>query len=71
MLSHEKIVYRQLSSVFGNGGKGFPKYYEAGRSDSYHYLVMEKMSASIEDIFVKMDRKFSIKTVLEIGVQGV
>lgn len=40
--------------MYGNGETGFAKYYEHGKTDKFSYIVMERQSASIEDIFIKM-----------------
>lgn len=56
MLHTEKKVYRLLTAMYGNDGgeTAFPKYYEYAKTDKFNFVVLEKLSASIEDIFVKL-----------------
>lgn len=48
---------------------GIPKIYEMLQTDDYNILIMELLGESLEDLFNKYDKKFSISSVLFIGLQ--
>ena len=50
---------------------GFPRIYWFGQicNNKYHCLVMELLSDSLEQLYNRCNRKFSLKTVLEISFQ--
>ena len=53
------------------GGKGIPDFYLFGYSDSFNILIMELLEKTIENIFEKNNKKFSIKTVAILSIQLV
>jgi len=70
-LSHEKSIYKKLQGSSINGVPEIYDYYENYKlhDGSYNILVMELIGSSLEDLFDKCDRKFSLKTVLQIAIQ--
>ena len=57
-------VYRELK-----GCHGVCKIYHYGVQDPFNVLVMDLLGPSLEDCFNKCDRKFSLKTLLQIADQ--
>ncbi|XP_037940927.1 casein kinase I-like [Teleopsis dalmanni] len=64
MLEKEFNLYRKLS-----GGIGFPKILYFGKEKIYNVLVMDLLGPSLEELFNFCERKFSLKTILMIGIQ--
>jgi serine/threonine protein kinase len=48
---------------------GFPKVYSFKEQDGYYILIEELLGLTIENIFEKLNRLFSIKTVAILGLQ--
>ena len=65
-LKIESIALERLK-----GGKGIPDFYLFGYSDSFNILIMELLEKTIENIFEKNNKKFSIKTVAILYIQLV
>ena len=63
-LRHEYKVYRELVNCHG-----FCSVYYFGQQDNHNVMVMDLMGLSLEDLFNKCARKFSLKTVLQIADQ--
>eukprot|EP01041_Mallomonas_annulata_P008380 gene8380-17283_t len=63
-LRHEYKVYRELASCHG-----FCRVYHFGTQDSYNVMVMDLLGPSLEDLFNKCNRRFSLKTVLQMADQ--
>ena len=63
-LRHEYKVYRELVNCHG-----FCSVYYFGQQDQHNVMVMDLMGLSLEDLFNKCARKFSLKTVLQIADQ--
>ena len=63
-LRHEYKVYRELIACHG-----FCSIKHFGSQDNYTVMAMELLGPSIEDLFNKCNRKFSLKTVLQIADQ--
>ena len=49
--------------------KGIPEIYYFGTYQNKNVMVMEKLGPSLEMLFNKLDRTFSLQTVLLIGIQ--
>lgn len=47
---------------------GIPRIYELIQTDDYNIMIMDLLGNSLEEIFNSVDRKFSICTVLYIGI---
>lgn len=64
-LKHEYAIYKLIS------GPGTPKVYDYGKIEykgsSSYCMAMELMGPSLEKLFNKLGRKFSIKTLFLIG----
>lgn len=63
-LRHEYKVYRELTNCHG-----FCSVYHFGIQDNYNVMVMDLLGPSLEDLFNKCSRRFSLKTVLQIADQ--
>ena len=54
-------------------GKGFrtgiPKIYDFIQTPSYNFMVIQLLGPSLEDVFVKHDREFTLNTTLKLAVQ--
>ncbi len=61
-LRHEYKVYRELQNC---PGFGHVHYFGTYKANSV--MVMTLHGASLEDLFTKCGRRFSLKTVLQIG----
>jgi casein kinase 1 len=64
-LFFEAKLYNYLSSE--KEDKGLPRVVTSGTDGDYNYLVMDLLGLSLEDLFQKHQRKFSLKTVLMIA----
>ena len=65
-LIYENKIYKLLQ-----GGYGFPKIYDFTTEHNYNILVMEMLGNSLENIFNKYHKKFSLLTCLMITDQIV
>ena len=65
-LEHEHEVYKSLAC-----GLGIPSIYWFGTEGEYSAMVLEHLGPSLEDIFHRFNRKFSLKTVLILADQMV
>ena len=63
-LRHEYKVYRELAN-----SHGFCSVYHFGTQDNYNVMVMDLLGPSLEDLFTKCQRRFSLKTVLQLADQ--
>jgi serine/threonine protein kinase len=83
-LPYEARVYRVLEvGSFGaravdthasperllQGMRGAPKLHWCGRESGYNVLVVDLLGPSLEDMFNFCGRKFTVKTVCEVGLQ--
>jgi serine/threonine protein kinase len=63
-LRHEYKVYREITAC-----PGFASVYYFGQQDNYNVMVMDLLGPSLEDLFNKCNRRFSLKTVLQLADQ--
>ena len=66
---HLKSESRILRSL--QGGTGFPTMYWYGEEGDFNIMVLDLLGASLEDIFQRSPRRFSLKTVLMIADQAI
>lgn len=72
-LRYESKVYYYL----GSGGTlsltqaGVPKVHWFGTEGDYNVLVIDLLGPSVEELFAKKKRRFSLKTVLMLAAQMV
>ena len=66
MLKHEYDVYRRLAD---DNATGIPKCLWFGNKGGRYLLIMEKLGPSLEKLFSLCGQRFSLKTVLYIGIQ--
>ncbi len=67
VLAREYQVYKQIWTE----DCGLPEIFACGKKDDYHYLVMQILGSSIEELFTRCSRSFSLKTVLMLGDQMI
>jgi serine/threonine protein kinase len=60
-LQYESVIYRELE-----GGVGIACIFIFGQEGKYNVLGMERLGDSLEDLFQRQRRPFSLKTVLMI-----
>jgi len=65
-LAHEWKLYTSLA-----GGVGIPRVYWHGQVGKYNCMVMEMLGLSLEDLFKRRDKQFSLKTVLMCADQMI
>ena len=65
LLEHEYNIYK---NIYDNQLK-IPKIYWFGKQGEFTILVMQYLGESLEKLFDKCGRKFSLKTTIMIGVQ--
>lgn len=65
-LHSESRVYKILS-----GGPGIPKLHWMGVEGTYNVMVIDLLGLSLEDLFAKCNKRFSLKTVLMLADQMI
>lgn len=63
-LKTEKYVLEAMSGI-----EGFPKIYSFGTQHDNNYLAMELLGPNLSDLFEFCKQRFSLQTVLLIGIQ--
>ena len=75
LISHETSIYQHLltrkSEHFYQGRAGIPYHYWTGTQSDYNILVMEKLGDSLETLFNKCHRTFTLKTTLMLADQMI
>lgn len=67
-LLDEYKIYRLLNKRGFKSGQGLPYIYSLIQTPKFNMMVMELLGSSLENLFVKSDRKFNIETVLLLGI---
>lgn len=65
-LQQESKIYKTLQ-----GGPGVPWMMWSGKKDGYNVMVIDLLGPSLEDLFRRCNRHFSLKTVLLLADQMV
>ena len=65
-LQQETRIYKTLQ-----GGPGVPWMMWSGKSGAYNVMVTDLLGPSLEDVFRRCNRHFSLKTVLLLADQMV
>ena len=63
-LSNEKVVYNILS-----GSTGVPSIHYSGTEGDYNVIVMDLLGPSLSELFLRCNKKFSLKTTLMLAQQ--
>ena len=71
---HQRLKYEASVLKYLNGGEyppplGIPALYDFIQNEEYHYMMMDLLNPSLEDLFELCNRKYSLKTILSLGDQ--
>ena len=67
-LIDEYKIYRLLNKRGFKSGHGIPYIHNLIQTPKYNMMVMELLGSSLENIFIKCDRIFTLETVLLIAI---
>ncbi len=70
-LFFEAKLYQYLLKDVSGDEKGIPRVYYCATEGEHNLMVMDLLGPSLEDLFNVCNRKFSLKTVLMLGMQMV
>lgn len=70
-IDFETKLYRYLNNDETSAGKGIPRVYFNGTDNFYNVMVMDLLGESLEDLFNRSHRKFSLKTVAMLADQMI
>ena len=65
-LKYETSLIRYLQ-----GSEGIPQYYYSIKLNDFYFLIMELLGPNLENILNQMNRHFSIKTIIYLGIQMI
>ena len=68
---HPQLAYESKILKYLQGGVGVPNVYYYCNKGAYNFMVIDLLGPSLEDLFIMCKRKFSLKSVLQIGSQMV
>ena len=71
---NKQLIYESAVLNYLQGGNypppiGIPALYDFLTSKNFHYMMMELLGPSLEDLFDICHNKFSLKTILSLGEQ--
>ena len=67
--SHLYLEYEILKSI--QGPDGIPHVFKFRQGHKHNYLIMELLGKSIDKLFSECNKKFSYKTIFQIGYQMI
>ena len=65
-LKYETSIIRYLQ-----GSEGIPQYYYSIKLNDFYFLIMELLGPNLENILNQMNRHFTIKTIINLGIQMI
>ncbi len=65
-LKSEYNIYKKINK--NNDINGIPKIYNFIQTEDYNIMIMELLGPSLESVFDKCDRKFSINTLFKLSI---
>lgn len=68
---HPQLIYESKLIKILYGDSGIPQIFWYGTEGNYNVMVMELLGPSLEDLFTKCGRRFSLKTTLLIAEQMI
>lgn len=66
---HQQLLYESKLYRILNGGSSIPGVRWYGQTRDFNAMVMDLLGPSLEDLFVFIDRRFTMKTVLMLADQ--
>ncbi|PHJ18680.1 casein kinase i [Cystoisospora suis] len=66
---HPQLIYEAKIIRLLQGGVGVPVCYYYGDEGEWHVMVIDRLGHSLEDLFNLCKRRFSVETVLHLGIQ--
>ena len=66
---HPQLFYESKLYIAFQGGEGIPTFHWCGTQGSYNILIMDSLGPSLEELFVYVHKKFTIKTTLMVTEQ--
>ena len=70
-IHHPQLEYESKLIKILSGSPGIPQVYWQGTEGNFKVMVMELLGPSLEELFTRCNRKFSIKTVLMLADQMI
>lgn len=65
---NKMLDYEMKLMVYMRGEQGFPRVHFYGEIGEYRVMVMDLLGINLEEQFKKMNRRFTLRTVLKIGL---
>ena len=66
---HPQLFYESKLYIALQGGEGIPNFHWCGTQGSYNILIIDSLGPSLEELFVSVHKKFTIKTTLMVTEQ--
>lgn len=70
-IEHPQLAYEAEVLKYFDGGVGIPKVYFYTHGTDYNFMVFELLGPSLEVLFNKCNKHFSLKTILMLEEQMV